>query len=459
MNKDKAIEKIEKRFKNSRQKSYEAYLKAKEIIPAGVMSRSRMFYPYPLYISGGKGSKIFDLDENEIIDCAMGYGAMILGHSHPYVTESIREAAYRGSQFGIPHEIEYDLAKIMVDTIPSIEQITFCNSGSEAIYHAIRIVRAATGKNRIAKFEGGYHGGTNEVLANFKYNPDKGGPISKPNLVPVSIGIPSETQANTIILPYNNDAAFDIIKKNKDDIAIVLVEVIQGMSGCIIGNPDFILNLRKLTKDLNILLLADEVITGFRIGHRGGQDHYNIKADISTYGKIIGGGLPVGAIGGKESIMKLIASTGDTARDAKERVFYGGTFNGNLLTTAAGFSTVKYLISNPEIYSKMDMLGEKLRNSVNKFCVDENIPARMDGIASMFCTHFTINTIQSTRDLSDEKLSAASYFYCCLLMEGVFIPNVHMGFLSAAHDENDVDKIIEAHCNALLYIKELGLIK
>ena len=170
------IKTVETKYKKIMTKSYEAYKKAKKIIPSGVMSRSRLFNPYPLFIKKGKGSKIIDLDGNEIIDCAMGYGAIILGHAHSYVTEAIQEAAKHGSQFGIPHEKEHELAEAMVNTIPSIEKVTFCNSGSEAIYHSIRIARAATGKKMVAKFEGGYHGGSDEVLCNFRYNSEKGGP-------------------------------------------------------------------------------------------------------------------------------------------------------------------------------------------------------------------------------------------------------------------------------------------
>lgn len=449
---------IEQNFASRMKKSYEAYLRAKKVIPAGVMSRARLFLPYPFYVRAGKGSKVIDLDGNEIIDCAMGYGPLILGHAHPVVIEAIREAVGRGTQFGIPHEEEYRLAHLMVETVPSLDKVSFCNSGTEAIYQAIRIVRAVTRKKKIAKFEGGYHGGTNEVLANFKYDREKGGPPESPNTVPSSIGIPPEAQANLIILPYNHEAAFDIIERHKDDLAVVLVEVIQGMGGNIIGRRDFIQKLRKVTKELDIVLLVDEIITGYRLGLGGGQDYYGIEADIATYGKIVGGGLPIGAVGGKDWIMKAIAYTGDQAIDAKEKAFYGGTFNGNLLTMVAGAATLRYLADHPELYTELDRLGNRLREEVNRFCREEGLPVQMTGVGSMFCTHFTEKKIESVRDLVDENMKAAKAFYPHLLQEGVFIPNIHMGFLSAAHTEEDVDRIIEAHCNALKAVRERGLL-
>ena len=448
----------EKKLAQRTQKSHAAYLRAKEVIPAGVMSRARIYAPYPFYVQKGVGSKVIDLDGNEVIDCAMGYGPLLLGHAHPVVTQAIMEAALRGSQFGIPHEEEYRLARLMVDNYKSVDKISFCNSGSEAIYQAVRIVRAATGKTKIAKFEGGYHGGTNEVLANFKYNKEKGGPPENPTRLSASIGIPPEAQAHVVILPFNHQAAFDIIQKNKDDLAVVLVEVVQGMGGNIMGDQEFITGLRQLTKDLGIALLVDEIITGYRLGLGGGQEFYGIEADITTFGKIMGGGLPIGGVGGREEIMDFIAYTGDAAKDAVSKTFYGGTFNGNLLTMAAGAATVQYLNEHPEIYPQMERLGNKLKASVNAFCQEENLDVQMTGIGSMFCTHFTKRPVKSARDLVDQNLAAAQAFYPQLLLEGVFIPNIHMGFISAAHSEEDVDQIITAHINSLRALKKAGLL-
>jgi len=448
---------VEQVLASRREKCHEAYLRAKTVIPAGVMSRARLFPPFPFFVREGKGSKVIDIDGNEIIDCAMGYGPLILGHAHPVVVDAIREAAGRGCQFGIPHEEEYHLAHLMAETIPGLEKVSFCNSGTEAVYQAIRIVRAVTGKKKIAKFEGGYHGGTNEVLANFKFNKEKGGPVESPNTVPGSLGIPPEAQANTVILPYNHDAAFDIIEKHQKDLAVVLVEVIQGMGGNIIGKQDFIQRLRDVTRSLDIPLLVDDIIMGYRLDLGGGQRYYGIEADIATYGKIIGGGLPAGAVAGKDWIMEVIAYTGDRATDVKSKAFYGGTFNGNLLTMVAGAATLQHLVDHPEIYDEMDRLGNKLRDGVNRFCQEKELPVQMTGVRSMFCTHFTDKKIESARDLADTNVKAAEAFYPHLLKEGVFIPNIHMGFISSAHSEEDIERIILAHCKALEAVRQLGL--
>ena len=448
---------IEHVLASQRERSHEAYLRAKTVIPAGVMSRARLFPPFPFFVREGKGSKVIDIDGNEIIDCAMGYGPLILGHAHPVVVDAIREAAGRGCQFGIPHEEEYRLAHLMAKTIPGLEKVSFCNSGSEAVYQAIRIVRTVTGRKKIAKFEGGYHGGTNEVLANFKFNKEKGGSIESPNTVPGSLGIPPEAQANTVILPYNHDAAFDIIEKNRKNLAVVLVEVIQGMGGNIIGKQDFIHKLRDVTRSLGIPLLVDDIIMGYRLNLGGGQSYYGIEADIATYGKIIGGGLPAGAVAGKDSIMEVIAYTGDRATDVQSKAFYGGTFNGNLLTMVAGAATLQHLVDHPEIYDEMDRLGNKLRDGVNRFCKEKQLPVQMTGVRSMFCTHFTDKKIESARDLADINVKAAEAFYPHLLREGVFIPNIHMGFISSAHSEEDIERIILAHCKALEAVRQLGL--
>ena len=447
---------IENKLAAKTKKSYTAYIRAKSAIPSGVLSRARLLDPYPFYVQSGTGSKIHDIDGNELIDCAMGFGAILLGHAHPAVTEEIRKTVFRGGQFGIPHEEEYRLAKLLIDTVTSLDKVTFCNSGSEAVYQAIRIARAVHGKDKIAQFEGGYHGGTNEVLANFKYDTERGGPYESPNTVAASIGIPPEAQANTVMLPYNHEAAFDIIEENKDDLAVVLVEVMQGMGGNIIGDRVFIQELGKVTGDLGIVLLVDEIITGYRLGLGGGQAHYDIEPDISTFGKIIGGGLPIGAVGGKDWIMDAIAYTGELAVDAKTKPFYGGTFNGNMLTMAAGSAALEYLKEHPGIYPQLAKKGDRLRKAVNNFCREEQLPAQMIGAASMFCTHFTNKRIRSVRDLAEQNTKAATAFYPHLLDEGIFLPKIHMGFLSAEHSDADVERIAQGHANALKALKQQG---
>ena len=441
------------------QKSREAFQKAKTVIPSGVMSRPRLFKPYPFFVKYGKGSKIVDLDGNEYIDCAMGYGPLMLGHAPEAVVKATQEAVARGSQFAIPHELEYELAKVIAEAVPCADKVSFTNVGSEATFHALRMARAKTGKKKFAKFEGGYHGVFDPFCASVLFDVTKAGPVENPVPVPFSIGIPPKILEDVVVLPFNHSAAFDLIKKHKDELAVVMVEPVQGVGGNIPARKDFLQELRQVTKDNNLLLLFDEVITGFRLAWGGGQEFYGVTPDFATYGKIIGGGLPVAAITGRDEIMEMIAYTGDRTIDGTQKVFYGGTFNGNLVNLASGLAMLNHLKENKEhLYPYVNRQGDRLRNELNQFCQKNEMGARVAGVGSMFFTHFTKNELHSCRDLAGQNLPARDAFYPHLLKNGVFIPDVHLGFLSAAHTEKDVSTVIQAHKNALMELRELGFI-
>ena len=441
-------------------KSREAFQKATTVIPSGVMSKPRLLKPYPFFMKYGKGSRIVDLDGNEYIDCSMGYGPLILGHAPDSVAKAIQETVAKGSQvLGIPHELEFELAKIIKEAVPCADKVTFTNVGSEATFHALRIARGKTGKKKFAKFEGGYHGVFDSFCASVLFDPAKAGPIENPVAVPFSIGIPPKMLEDVVILPFNHQAAFDIIKKNKDDIAVVIVEGVQGVGGNIPAKKDFLQELRKVTQECNILLMFDEIITGFRLAWGGAQEYFDVIPDLATYGKIIGGGLPVAAIAGRNEIMDMIAFTGDRTIDLTEKVFYGGTFNGNLLCVASGLAMLSTLKQKKDdLYDYINRQGDRLRNEVNQFCQQDRMDVQVIGIGSGFFTHFTKNEIHSTRDLAGQNLEARGAFYPHLLKNGVFIPDAHLGFLSAAHTDEDVDAVIQAHKKALMELRELGLL-
>jgi glutamate-1-semialdehyde 2,1-aminomutase len=440
-------------------KSLEAFQKAKTVIPSGVMSRPRLFRPYPFFVKYGKGSKIVDLDGNEYIDCSMGYGPLMLGHAPDPVVKATQEAVARGSQFAIPHELEFELAKIIQEAVPCADKVSFCNVGSEATFHALRMARGKTGKMKVAKFEGGYHGIFDTFCASVLFDVSKAGSMENPIPVPSSIGIPPRVFEDVIVLPFNHPAAFDIIKKNKEDIAVVMVEGMQGVGGNIPAKKEFLQDLRKVTRECNILLMFDEIITGFRLAWGGAQEYFGVTPDFATYGKIIGGGLPVAAVAGRNDIMDMIAYTGERAVDATQKVFYGGTFNGNLVCVASGLAMLTTLKQKKDhLYDYINRQGDRLRNEVNQFCQQNGMDARVTGIGSTFFTHFTKKEIHSTRDLAGQNLEARGAFYPHLLKNGVFIPDVHLGFLSAAHSEKDVDAVIQAHKKALMELRELGLI-
>jgi glutamate-1-semialdehyde 2,1-aminomutase len=444
---------------NRTPQSREAFERAKKVIPSGVMSRPRLFKPYPFFVKYGKGSRIVDLDGNEYIDCAMGYGPLILGHAPESVVKATQEAVARGSQFAIPHELEFELANVIAEAVPCADKVSFVNVGSEATFHALRMARAKTGKMKFAKFEGGYHGVLDTFSVSVLFDVAKAGPIEKPIPVPYSIGIPPHILEDVLVLPFNHSAAFDLIKKNKDDLAVVMVEPVQGVGGNIPAKKEFLQELRQVTKENKILLMFDEVITGFRLSWGGGQEFYGVTPDFATYGKIIGGGLPVAAIAGRNEIMEMIAYTGDRAIDGTQKVFYGGTFNGNLVNLASGLAMLNHLKENKShLFNYINQQGDRLRNEVNTFCQGNEMNACVMGIGSMFFTHFTKKKITSCRDLAGQNLAARDAFYPHLLKNGVFIPDVHLGFLSAAHTEGDVDMVIRAHKNSLMELRNLGLI-
>jgi glutamate-1-semialdehyde 2,1-aminomutase len=440
-------------------KSLVALQKAKTVIPSGVMTRSRLFRPYPFFVKYGKGSRIVDLDGNEYIDCAMGFGPLILGHAPDPVVKAIQEVVARGFQFAVPHEVEYELANIFHEAVPCADKVTFTNTGSEATFHALRIARGKTGKAKVAKFEGGYHGTIDPFCASILFDVTKAGSLEDPIPVPSSIGIPPKVLEDVIILPFNHPAAFDLIRRNRTDIAVVIVEAVQGVGGNIPAKKEFLQELRNVTRELDILLMFDEVITGFRLAWGGAQEFYGVIPDLATYGKIIGGGLPVAAIAGRNEIMEMIAFTGERAVDSTQKVFYGGTFNGNLLSLASGLAMLTYLKENrSHLYDYINGQGDRLRNELNQFCQQNEMGIRVTGIGSMFFTHFTGKEIHSARDLAGENLAARDAFYPHLLKNGVFIPDNFIGFFSASHSERDVDAVILAHKNALMELRTLGLL-
>jgi len=459
MDRDNMKDDVLKILTERTKKSYEAYEKAKEIIPAGVVSRGRLYPPYPFFVKKAKGCRIVDYDDNEYVDCATSYGAAILGHCPSFVVEAITRAAQVGLNYCMPHEGTYRLAQLVVQAVPGAEKVTFCNSGTEATLHAIRIARAFSGKDMIAKFEGGYHGDHDYVLVSaFSHPEEQLGPLTDPHAVPDSIGIPSKTVENTLILPFNHPAAFDKIKKYKEKIAVVMVEGLQGAGGCIPVKKEFLQELREVTRECGVLLLFDEVFTGFRLALGGAQEFYGVIPDLATYGKALGGGLPAAGIAGKKEVMDTIAYTGDHDKDSKTRAHYGGTFNGNVIAMAAGCATLEYLIKHKEeIYSYLNTQGKRIRDEINKFCQENDIPAQAIGEGSIFYTHFVTGEINRTRDLLRANLKAQRSFFLHLLKNGVFIPFMHLGMISFAHKEKDVQFVIDAHLKALEEVKEKEL--
>jgi glutamate-1-semialdehyde 2,1-aminomutase len=428
------------------------------VIPSGTVSRARIIPPFPFYAARGVGSRLIDLDGNEYIDCAMGFGAHLLGHAHPVVVEAIREAVGDGTGYGTPHLREVRLAELLAGAIPCAGKVTFCNSGSEATLNAIRIARAVTGKPGIAKFEGGYHGWYDAVIGSLAFEGEASGPVEDPLFICHSIGVPDENLAHTHVLPFNHDAAFEKIRRLADRLALVMVEGIQGAGGAIPARREFLRELRRVCTEAGVLLLVDEIITGFRVARGGAQEHYGVMADLATYSKAVGGGLPLGVIAGTDSVMSSLGTTGDSARDRREKAYFGGTFNGCVPAMAVGIAVLSYLEAHPDIYARLNAMGTRLRQGLRAIAAEEDYPVTVLGDCSLFMTRFVAHDVHSIRDLAGENVDAYRELFLHLARSGVFVPNTHFGLISAAHTDADIDRILEAHRQSFRELRSAGML-
>jgi glutamate-1-semialdehyde 2,1-aminomutase len=438
-----------------RRKSEAMYEQACRVIPSGTVSRARILPPFPFYTARGKGSKIYDVDENEYVDCGIGFGSHLLGHAHPVVVNAVQAAIEDGSGYGTPHPREVELATLLTRAIPGADKVTFCNSGSEATLNAIRICRTVTGKMGVAKFEGGYHGWYDSMLGSVG---GVAGPVEDPDFLSHSQGVPPENLAHSYVLPFNHEAAFEKIYRLKDELAVVMVEGIQGAGGAIPAQREFLIGLRQVCSDAGVLLLMDEIITGFRLAHGGAQAYYGVEADLSTYSKVVGAGMPLGIIAGTAEVMSVLGSTGDPGLDLREKAYYGGTFNGCVPVMAVGIAVVSYLQAHPEIYERVNMLGERIRETLRRLVRDEEYPVEIVGDASLFMARFVPHQVQSIRDLVDENKAAVRALYPHLAAYGLFIPHAHFALVSAAHTDEDVELIGEAYRQAFRDLRVADLI-
>lgn len=392
-----------------------------------------------MFFDHGKGSKIYDIDGNEYIDCASGLGPLILGNAHDVVTEAAVEAISKGSVHGLGNKYEVKFAELLVESIPEAEVVTFTNSGTEATMHAIKLARAYTGKAGIAKFEGHYHG-THE-FAQISGRTAKYGPVESPNSIPDYAGIPDYVVGDTITLSMNQVESYDIIRKHKNELAAVIVEPLPIFAP--LDYKDFLMGLREVTKECEVLLIFDEVVTGFRLSFGGAREYYNIIPDISTYGKIIGGGFPVGAIIGKREFFKPVYFDGFNI--GKKSVFITGTFSGNPVTCAAGMATIEYLRDNKHLYNQMTKNVNYICKNIEAHAAEINYPFQTKSCCSIFVPYFFNNEINKPRDINwTYNVGQFNELRKYMLINGVALGDIGIIFLSAAHDEEDCKKIVEA---------------
>ena len=408
----------------SRDYSAKLWQDALRYLPGGVNSPVRAFRGVggtPFFTQRARGSRLWDVDGNEYIDYVCSWGPMILGHAHPKVVRAVQDAARDGTSFGTPNPREVRLAQLVCEAFPSIEKVRFVNSGTEATMSAIRLARGLTKRDKIVKFEGCYHGHADALLV-------KAGSGGATFDVPDSAGVPADFARNTVTLPLNDFAALDSV--NWKEIACVIIEPIPANMGLIPLKAGFLEKLRKLTHDNGALLILDEVISGFRVARGGAQELYGIQADLTTLGKIIGGGLPVGAFGGRADVMDLLAPSGP--------VYQAGTLSGNPLAMAAGIATLEELSQSGQ-YQKLDQLASALCSEWQKVVKGYHVR-----IGSLFCTFFTDRDVVDYASAKTSDTKRYGRFFHAMLDRGVYLApsQFEVGFMSLAHTEQDIEQTV-----------------
>ncbi|OGI20077.1 MAG: glutamate-1-semialdehyde-2,1-aminomutase [Candidatus Melainabacteria bacterium RIFCSPHIGHO2_02_FULL_34_12] len=415
-------------------KSQELFKRACELIPGGVNSPVRAFKSVgldPLFISKAKGSYIWDADQNKYIDFVNSWGALIHGHLPPEVVDAIEKALLKGISFGACHENEIELAEIVTKNFPSIEKVRFVNSGTEAVMTAIRLTRAYTKRNKIIKFAGCYHGHSDSVLSM------SGSGLAALGLS-TSPGVTKNTASETITLPYNDFNSLEItLSKYPKEIAGIIIEPIVGNAGVLLPKNNFLKLVREVSKKHKCLLIFDEVITGFRLSQGGAQFLFNITPDLTVLGKIIGGGMPIGAIGGKKEIMDLLAPIGP--------VYQAGTSSGNPISVSCGIATLKLL--NEETYKYLEEITSMLCEGIKKINSEKNIKLQINSIGSMFTVFFTENEVYDYNSAKNSNTKRYADFFQKMLSKGIYLApsQFEANFLSTAHKEDDIKKTLEAY--------------
>ena len=416
-----------------------------EVLNSGLAANLEM--PHPIFIERGEGSTVIDADGNRYIDTSVGFGLHMLGHVHPVVEAAIRQRLPKGWMFGIHSTAQMKLADLLKDASPCAERVVFCNTGSEATMYAFRAARGFSGKEKIALFDGFYHGAHDYGM----WATHPASPLDQPQHVPMGNGIPESLRDLTLLLPYRRRAAFDLIREHRDELALVFVEGVQSSNPQAEVGP-YLQELADVCRECDVLFGIDEVITGFRVAYGGAQQRFGVRPDIATYGKVIGGGLPVGAITGRADLMAVF-----TGPAASGGIFSGGTFSGNPLTMEAGAAQVSHLKQHPEIYAHLETQGNRLAAAVNLFCERNQIAAQMKHVGSMFHMFFQREPIHSMRDVTQAHVDAQKGFYLHCLNRGVLVPGTQRAFLSAAHSEQDVDTLISVFTQSLADVQQEGL--
>lgn len=418
--------------------SKQAFERAKQVIPGGVNSPVRAYKSVgltPVYVERGQGSTIFDIDGNSYIDYILSWGPLIAGHAHPEVVAAIAETAAKGTSFGAPTELETLMAELVCERVPSVEVVRMVNSGTEATMSAIRLARGYTKRTKIVKFEGSYHGHADSLLI-------KAGSGVATLGLPDSPGVPEQVALNTITVPYNDLEAVKLaFSKYGEEIACVIVEPIAGNMGVVPPQPGFLEGLRTVTTQYGSLLIFDEVMTGFRVGYSSAQGLFNIEPDLTCFGKVIGGGLPVGAYGGRRELMEQMAPSGP--------IYQAGTLSGNPLAMIAGYTTLGLM--DKAAYDQLEQKGAKLEAGLISNAQKYGIPLSVNRVGSMVCPFFTEIPVINFDTAKTSDLDRFKAYFAEMLNQGVSIPPSQFEgmFLSIVHSDEDIERTIAAHELAL----------
>lgn len=423
-------------------RSEAVYEEAKKILPSGASSNVRIYRhePFPVIFKHGKGSRVWDVDGNEYIDYLLAYGPLILGHSHPAVINAIREQIQKGTMFGTTTELEVEVAKKVASMVPGAEMVSFSNTGTEATMEAVRIARAFTGRDKILKFEGHYHGHHDYVLFSVESPSSVAGLELAPTKLPFYPGIPEDLSHTVIVAPWNNLSALErTLKKYANDIAAVIMEPVMGSSGVIPPADGYLKGVRELTQKHDVLLIFDEILTGFRIAKGGAQEHYGVTADLACFAKALGNGVPIAAVTGRRDVMGMIGPG---------KIGYGGTYNANPLSLAVCSATLEVLSKNDgEAFSRMNSMTKKLTDGLQQACEKTGHDSIVQGVGPMFQLYFTrlkkISTYRQSLQCDYEKFKD---FREMMLERGIYFhpDGTERFMLSAVHTNEDIEKTIAA---------------
>ena len=426
------VESWKETYLNRTKKSRELFDRASSVLPGGVSYAIRDLTPYPFYVDHASGSRLYDIDGNVYTDYWVGHGALILGHAPKRVVDAVKNQMEQGTHFGYSHPLEVELAELVVELMPSAEMVRFTNSGTEANMYATRLARAYTGRMKIAKFEGGWHGGY-DVLHKA---------VHAPFMAPESAGLDPKALEDTLVLTFNDlDAAEKIAKSS--DLAAIILEPVLGAGGIITPEPGFLEGLREICDGNETLLIFDEVITGFRLALGGAQELFGVTPDITVLGKILGGGFPIGGLCGRSDIFEHIDQR--KYPDSAARSFQGGTFVGNPMSMVAGIETLNEL-KEGNVYGHVNRLGEKIRAGLGDIFERSDVDATITGVGSVFAIHFQKEKPRNAWDIAKNNVKLANALHMCMLSKNIAYvsPSLPHMFLSSAHIDKDIEEFLAA---------------